>query len=261
MHVQILSSGSKGNCALVRAGDTNLLVDVGMSLRETHRRLELARVFPGNVDAVAITHGHLDHARSAGAFGRRHGARIICAETLMSHPSIRGAPKYATLPGLDELAIEGARGDDGLRLRAVTIPHDSPPTVALRLTHGDRRVVFLTDMGRPDREVAQVLTGAHVLVLEFNHDQDRLRNGPYPANLKRRVAGEKGHLSNREAQGMVRLLAGKELHTLVLAHLSETNNTPGLARESARSVLAELGRDDVRILVADQDEIGPNLAV
>jgi phosphoribosyl 1,2-cyclic phosphodiesterase len=100
-----------------------------------------------------------------------------------------------------------------------------------------------------------------VLVLEFNHDVELLRNGPYPPALQRRILGGAGHLSNEEAARMLLLLAGPELHTLVLAHLSEKNNSPELARAAARGALASIGRDDVRVLVASQDEVGPNLGV
>lgn len=261
MHVQILGSGSKGNSALVRAGDTHLLVDAGLSLRELDRRLHDARVSASRLDHIALTHGHLDHARSAGGLAKRCGARLSCCEALMKNASVVRAPRFSTLRIGSTHTIEGSRGDDGLRLHAVKIPHDAEPTVAFRLEHEGRAAVFLTDIGRPDRNVAKRLAGAHVLVLEFNHDLERLANGPYPAPLKRRVAGDGGHLSNDQAADLLPRLVGAELHTLVLAHLSETNNTPELAEASARRALEDLGRGDVEVLVANQYEIGPNIAV
>ncbi|MEQ1893078.1 MAG: MBL fold metallo-hydrolase, partial [Planctomycetota bacterium] len=102
---------------------------------------------------------------------------------------------------------------------------------------------------------------AHVLVLEFNHDAELLAHGPYTPALKRRVSGPRGHLSNAEASAVLRVAAGPGLHTLVLAHLSATNNRPQLARAAAEATLGELGRQDVRVLVAEQDVPGPNLTV
>ncbi|MEW6073470.1 MAG: MBL fold metallo-hydrolase [Planctomycetota bacterium] len=261
MHLQILSSGSRGNCALVRAGNTHLLVDAGLTLRETHERLELARVPPAKIDHLAVTHGHLDHARSAGAFGRRHGTRLHCCAGVMSNASVRGAPRYATLRIGDEQVLPGPGGDDGLRLRPVLLPHDAEPTVAFRLEQEGRVAVILTDLGTPDQALAGALRGAQVLVLEFNHDLDMLQRGPYPPFLKRRIAGARGHLSNEQAASLLPHLATDELHTLVLAHLSETNNTPERAQAAAFAALRAMGREDVRVLVAGQREIGPNLAV
>lgn len=265
MHLQVLSSGSKGNATLVRAEEAHVLLDAGLPMKHLDARFEAAGVAPTRLDHIVLTHGHLDHARSSGLLAHRSGATIHCCQALMRNKSLRKAPRFATLRPGNSTPLPGPRDGDGLALRAVVIPHDANPTVALRLTHetsdGPRVAVILTDMGRPDARAAEALTGAHVLVLEFNHDTAMLRDGPYPAALKRRVGGDLGHLSNDQAAEMLRLLAGPELHTLVLAHLSDTNNTPELARTAARSVLAELGREDVRVLVASQYEVGPNLPV
>lgn len=261
MHLQVLSSGSKGNSTLIRADDCCLLVDAGLSGREMDARLEQARLGHAGLDHVFVTHGHLDHARSAGLLARRHRATLHCAEAIMSNASIRRHKRLATLRIGSPTAAPGPGGAGGPSLTPVELPHDAPPTVAFRIEHEGRRAVILTDMGVPRPAVAARLADAHVLVLEFNHDLDMLRGGPYPASLQRRVAGNAGHLSNEQAAEMLRGMAGPDLHTLVLAHLSETNNTPELARAAAEGVLAELGRTDVEVLVASQDEIGPNLAV
>jgi phosphoribosyl 1,2-cyclic phosphodiesterase len=113
--------------------------------------------------------------------------------------------------------------------------------------------VVLTDCGKPDPVAAEKLRGAHVLVLEFNYDPEMLAAGPYPESLQRRIRGGRGHLSNEQSAEMLKLLAGPELHTLVLAHLSEKNNTPELARAAAESALEAIGRPDVRVWTAQQD--------
>jgi phosphoribosyl 1,2-cyclic phosphodiesterase len=99
------------------------------------------------------------------------------------------------------------------------------------------------------------------LILEFNHDERMLADGPYPVPLKRRVSGDRGHLSNEQAAVMLTAMAGPELHTLVLAHLSATNNTPELALEAAHGALEQAGLEHVEVLVATQDEVGPNLKI
>jgi phosphoribosyl 1,2-cyclic phosphodiesterase len=266
----VLSSGSGGNCALVRAGETTLIVDAGLTLIDLEARLTVAGIArpavprargehrDGALDHVLVTHGHLDHARSAGAIAKKHRARLHCAEAMMANASIRRARDLATLAIHATCELEPA---SGLRITPVALPHDADPTVAFKIEHGERTAVILTDMGRPDAAVARWLQGAHVLVLEFNHDLEMLRTGPYPPPLKARVAGDGGHLSNAQAQSMLRLLAGPNLHTLVLAHLSEKNNRPELALEAARATLGELGLAHVRVLVAKQDGPIENLAV
>jgi len=261
MHLQVLSSGSAGNSALIRAGDTSALVDAGLPLRELELRLEHAGLGPWGLDHVFVTHGHLDHARSAGSLSRRQHALLHCCEALMRNASIRRSRRMATLTVGRAQEVEGRRGSDGLRLTPVLLPHDAAPTVAFRIEQEGRTAVILTDMGRPCPEVARHLGGAHVLVLEFNHDGAMLEDGPYPYPLKRRILGDGGHLSNAQAAAMLRLLAGPELHTLVLAHLSRTNNRADLALECARAELEHLGLAHVQVLVASQDEVGPNLAV
>lgn len=261
MHVRILGSGSAGNSALVRAGEVSLLVDAGLTLRELDHRFAAARFSPADLDHVALTHGHLDHARSAGGLAKRHDALVHCCEPLMSNASVKRAPRMARLPVGSDRELAAARGDDVVRLRAVKISHDAEPTVAFRLEHEGRVAVFLTDLGAPDREVAKALRGAHLLVLEFNHDEELLQSGPYPPQLKRRVAGNRGHLSNDQAAEMLGHLVGDETHTVVLAHLSETNNTPRHALASATRALEELGRPEIEIRVASQHEIGDNLPV
>ena len=261
MHVQVLGSGSRGNCVLVRAGEAHVLVDAGLPLAELEARLETARVSPRRIDHIVLTHGHLDHARSAGALAKKAEARVHCATRMMKNASVRRAPKLVTLPIGATTELRDARERDTLVVSTVRVPHDAEPTVALRLEAGGRVAVLVTDMGHPRRDVAKRLAGAHLLLLEFNHDPDRLRQGAYSASLKKRVAGKLGHLSNAQASEMLGFLESEALHTLVLTHISENNNTPGLAHEAARAKLEALGRDDVRVLAATQDEVGPNLAV
>jgi phosphoribosyl 1,2-cyclic phosphodiesterase len=261
MRLQVLSSGSQGNATLVQADEVRLLVDAGLSGDEMQRRLSLARVPEDGLHHVAVTHGHLDHARSAGLLSRRRRALLHCAEAVQRNASIRRAKQLATLSPARPSVLAAGPGRGALELRAVPLPHDADPTYAFRLEAEGRCAVILTDMGRPDEPVARALAGAHLLVLEFNHDLERLRSGPYPAALKRRITGHGGHLSNEQAAAMLEWLVGPQLHTLVLAHLSEANNHPDLARAAAAEVLTRLGRSDVRVLVASQYEPGPVLEV
>jgi phosphoribosyl 1,2-cyclic phosphodiesterase len=260
MHVQVLGSGSGGNATLVRAGELAVLVDAGLALDELERRLAAAELPPHRLDAILLTHGHLDHARSAGLLSKKCGARVYCSAGMMSNASVRQAQSLAVLPVGRTLAIPARVGRDALAVHTIALPHDADPTLALRLEHAGRVAAVCTDMGSPDASAARALR-AHVLVLEFNHDRELLEHGPYSAALKRRVGGARGHLSNAEAVIVLEHALAPELHTLVLAHLSRTNNRPELALTAAREALAQAGRSDVRLVLAEQDRVGPRLAV
>ncbi len=257
----MLASGSGGNAVLVRAGELCLLVDAGLPIDALEQRLAAVRLAPRRLDAIALTHGHLDHARAAGLLARKSGARLYCSENVMSNASVRGARTFHALPVGGTVSVRARQGRDGLLLRSIALPHDAEPTLAFRLEHEGRRAVICTDMGAPERGAAEAMADVHLFVLEFNHDAEMLARGPYTPALKRRVGGPRGHLSNAQAAEVLRQAAGPALHTLVLAHLSATNNRPELALASASRALAELGRSDVKLIVAEQDRPGPALEV
>lgn len=261
MQLQVLASGSGGNAVLVRAGELNLLLDAGLPIDELEQRLAAARLPPHRLDAIALTHGHLDHARSAGLLARKTGARVYCSAGLLANASLRGVRASCVLPAGGPLSVRGARGPDEILLATIPLPHDADPTFAFCLEHAGRRAALCTDMGSVDVQAARAMAGAHVLVLEFNHDSALLAKGPYTSALKRRVSGPRGHLSNAEAGEVLTHATGPGLHTLVLAHLSAVNNRPELALASAREALLRLGRGDVQLVVAEQDRVGPALTV
>jgi phosphoribosyl 1,2-cyclic phosphodiesterase len=262
VRIQVLSSGSEGNSTLVRAGELAALVDAGLGREAMQARLETARLAPKAVRHVLVTHAHLDHARSAGLVAKQHQATLHASDAMLHLSWARRAKRCAALPVGGTAALEGERGDERLSVRCVPIPHDCDPTLAFRLEHEGRVAAILTDRGRPARDVAKQLAGAHVLVLEFNHDPELMRRGPYPPQLQRRITGDGGHLSNAQGGQMLEWLASEHLHTLVLAHLSTKTNRPELALEAAHAALERLGLlGRVRVVVARQDEPLECLAV
>lgn len=179
----------------------------------------------------------------------------------MRNRALVRSPKLAVLRPGSRVEVANIKTGDKVGITTVPVPHDCDPTVAFKLDHEERVVSVLTDIGEPRREVAEQLRGAHVLLLEFNYDPEALAAGPYPEILRKRISGGRGHLSNEQAATMLEWLAGPELHTLVIIHVSRKNNTPELALEVAERKLEALGLAHVKVLVASQHEIGPNLAV
>jgi len=237
----------------VRAGETTLMIDAGLARVAMDERLAAARLPPRGIAHVLVTHGHLDHARSAGYVARANHATLHCAETMMTHASAKRAKRLSTIRVNHEFELRAEGTDDVVRALPAMIPHDCDPTVAYRLEHAGRVAVVLTDMGCVDDAVARQLSGAHVLVLEFNHEPHLMETSPYPMVLRKRILGNRGHLSNAQGAAMLERLASADLHTLVLAHLSSKTNTRELALAAAHGALERLGlTSKVRVIVADQ---------
>jgi phosphoribosyl 1,2-cyclic phosphodiesterase len=255
MHLQVISSGSEGNSTLIRAGETNLIVDSGLTLAEMEIRLQAVGLPAAEIAHVVVTHGHLDHARSAGALARKARAMLHCPENIMNHPSARRAKRLSRISVGARFEVRAERADNAVELLTVALSHDCDPIVVFWIEHEGRTAAILTDIGRPSDEVARSLHGAHVLVLEFNYDPEMMRAGPYSPELQKRITGSRGHLSNQQAAEMLEALASPNLHTLVLAHLSQKNNTPELALAAAHGALERVGmRSKVRVLIGSQRE-------
>ena len=242
-----LGSGSAGNATLVEAHSgittSRLLIDCGFSLRELQSRLARAGLGCDDLDAVFVTHEHGDHIGCAVALARRHGVPLW-----MSRGTWRaiGAPD---LPGLLHFAHDGqaiAVGD--LQLMPYTVAHDAQEPLQLRCSDGARTLGVLTDAGSITPHLLAHLQGCEALLLECNHDRDRLAASRYPASLKARIGGRLGHLSNDTAAQILAACTHGGLKHLVAAHLSLENNTPALARAALASACGASAQD---IHVAD----------
>ncbi len=228
MQLSVLASGSKGNAIYVEAGSVAVLVDCGLTVPELKRRLRVVGRDTSRLSAVFVTHDHTDHTGSSATLAKRLGIPLYA--TAGTH-SVLGS-----LPGELERVV---RAGEPVRLEAFeilpfTTSHDGVEPVAFRVTERatGRVAGIATDLGYVSRQVVENLAGAHLLLVEHNHDERMLIDGPYPEMLKRRILGVRGHLSNEAGA----LLASQVLHPalkqVVLGHLSETNNTPDHARRA-----------------------------
>jgi phosphoribosyl 1,2-cyclic phosphodiesterase len=227
-----LASGSSGNATLVEArpapGErpTRLLVDCGLTLRRLTQALAERGCSPGQLDAVFVTHEHSDHVGGVFALQRRHGV-AVWASAGTWRAATQATPACADARvAHDRQAIEiGA-----LTVWPFSVPHDATEPLQLVCTDAQqRRLGIVTDLGEPTDAVARALQGCDALLLECNYDRAMLDAGPYPAWLKRRIGGHRGHLANQQAAALLDACRHDGLRHVVAAHLSRQNNTPALA--------------------------------
>jgi phosphoribosyl 1,2-cyclic phosphodiesterase len=240
-----LGSGSRGNALVVEAGRTRVLLDCGFSLKDTEYRLARLGVEPGGLAAILVTHEHDDHVGGVARLAARHGIPVW-----LTHGTLRAAAGLAAAAArVFDPHRRFAVGD--LELEPFPVPHDAAEPVQYAVGDGAHRLGVLTDIGEPTSHVAAMLHGCDALVLECNHDARMLAQGPYPPQLKRRIAGRLGHLDNEAAARLLGQLDNRRLRHVVASHLSETNNTPELARSA---LAGALGCAPHWIGVATQDQ-------
>ncbi len=241
MEFSSLGSGSAGNALLVRSRNACVMLDCGFGPRELERRLATRGMHPRDINAILVTHEHSDHVGGVAAVARRFGIEVYATA---------GTAKAARLDpqGVTVLESERAVSIADIEVLPVTVPHDAREPCQFVFGHTGRSLGVLTDLGHVSRLVRERFSACDALVLECNHDERMLEDGPYPYPLKRRVGGNHGHLSNAQA---AELLSGSQisaLQHLVAAHLSEQNNHPLKAREALSAVLGH----ERGLQVADQ---------
>lgn len=258
MKVITFASGSSGNCALVRNGDTNILIDAGISMRRIRQGLARQGLRPEDVQGILLTHEHTDHISGLPMMVKHHGLPVFAPRTVANRIrwSVTGVEEY-----LRPIVPEETFSLGGLRITAFSTSHDTEQSVGYRI-EGESALGYCTDTGCVTEGMQHRLAGCDAVVLEANHDVDMLRDGPYPWPLKRRVLSDRGHLSNDGCAAFACLLAEKGMKQLILAHLSRENNRPALAGETVCSLLRERGHSRVAVSVAPADgdlevEIGP----
>jgi len=226
MRFASLGSGSKGNALLVEADGTRVLLDCGFGPAETAARIARFGLDAGDLDAIVVTHEHGDHGGGVASLSSRHDLPVYLTRGTLSGLGADGRD-IANRKLIDAFTPFSI---GGIEVRPYTVPHDAREPVQFVFSDGAVRLGVLTDTGQPTPHIAQSLSGVNALVLECNHDLDMLMSGPYTAQLKKRIAGRLGHLSNDASAELVRAMDCARLQHVIAAHLSETNNTPELAR-------------------------------
>lgn len=252
LRVCVLASGSRGNCTVVATESTLLLIDAGLSGKETARRLQAAGWRLEQVSAICVSHEHDDHKAALGILQRRLRVPLYAnagtIEALERNPKLGGLNWHIFTNG-----TPFAVGD--LRVEPFSVPHDSYDPVGFVVSADERRVGIVTDMGAPTELIRQRLRGCCAIVLEANHDDAMLREAARPWSLKQRIAGRQGHLSNAQAAELLGEIADEALQTVFLAHISADCNRLDLAVQTIRDALDRGGHHHIRVLHTYSDRI------
>ena len=244
-----LGSGSEGNALLIEcevdSRVVRLLIDCGFGIREFSNRLGRLGLEPSQIDAILVTHEHGDHIGGAPRVAAFSGAQLyMTMGTALAGLKDPASVRFTPIDSHAGLQI------GGVSIEPVPVPHDAREPVQFVIDDGTTRLGVLTDLGRSTPHVVRAMSRLDAIVLECNHDSAMLEASSYPLSLKRRIAGDYGHLANQASSQLLSQIDHSRLRTVVAAHLSRSNNHPDLAREALASAW---GQDPDRILVADQD--------
>ncbi|MGB9196894.1 MAG: MBL fold metallo-hydrolase [Terriglobales bacterium] len=263
--VSVLASGSRGNCALVASSSTRILVDAGLSARETFKRLRGLGERTEDISAILITHEHSDHVAGLERLatklnvpvylteGTHHAWNHACRDTV--HKTVQPDGQLPELPKSEHFFAGRSFRIGDIEIQPFTIPHDAADPVGFTFRAEGIKIGFATDLGYMPVSVRNHLRGSTVLLIESNHDVERLRFGPYPWSVKQRVMSRVGHLSNDALAEFFTNDYDGTAEYVVLAHLSEQNNHPEIARASAEQALrGRQGLWNNRVLLAAQTE-------
>lgn len=247
MKITILGSGSKGNSTFIDLGTKKILIDVGFSYKHIKEKLNKIGIEPEEITDVLITHDHNDHTYGLPTFLKK------VKPDLYITPEVEGIvlsePYYKSTYISSEFYISD------IYIKVIPVSHDSITANGYLIEHNNESLVYITDTGYINHRYMNVLKNKTYYILESNHDTEMLINGPYPKYLQRRILSDKGHLSNELASGYLSRLIGPNTKKVILAHLSESNNTPELAKETLVKILNENEITFNEITCAVQNEL------
>lgn len=244
MRYASLGSGSRGNATLIEAADQLVLVDCGFTIKEVERRIQKLDRTVADVSAILVTHEHADHLKGVAPLARKYRLPVYMTPGTFRSRDLGNLHDLNFIEGFSSFSL----GD--LRVEPVAVPHDAREPAQFIFEYDGRRLGVLTDLGSISTHVEECYRDCDALVLEANHDPQMLVSGPYPPSLKKRVGGPWGHLSNQQTAGFLQRIDRSRLRQLVVAHISQQNNS----LERARAALDEVVRDIPEVVFACQDD-------
>ncbi|MBR6468732.1 MAG: MBL fold metallo-hydrolase [Lachnospiraceae bacterium] len=265
MRLCSIASGSSGNCIYVGSDDTHVIVDAGISGRRIEDGLNRIGLKTEELDGILITHEHSDHISGLGVLARRYGIPMYATKGTID--AIKGISSLGSIPGELFEVIEADKPFEisGLNINPVRISHDAADPVAFRIGNGSKAIGVVSDLGKYNDYIVDSFFGVDALLLEANHDVNMLQVGRYPYQLKCRILGDKGHLSNESSGRLLCRLLHNDLKHVFLGHLSQENNLAELAYETVRLEVLMSDNDykpeDFHIKVAPRDICSELVAV
>ena len=245
MKISVLSSGSKGNTTYIETKEAKILIDAGNSSKYITDKLKELNVDPNDIDAILITHVHSDHIKGLQVLTKKIKCSVYITKKMY--------------PYLDYLTNYKVIEDDTINIKDIEInviktSHDTEDSVGYIINNNDKSVVYITDTGYINKKYFDILTNRNIYIFESNHDIEMLNNGKYPFELRQRILSDKGHLSNYDAAKYLSKFIGKDTKKIILAHLSEENNTEELALKTLKDRLIKENITFDNIITAKQNE-------
>jgi phosphoribosyl 1,2-cyclic phosphodiesterase len=254
VRICMLASGSRGNCIYLSHRSSAVLIDAGLSGIEIERRMASRGISVKTIDAIIVSHEHADHIKGVGVLARRHRIPVH-----MSGQTQKSAADWiGSIPLVTTFSCGTAFAVKDLMIRPFSVSHDAADPAGFVISGNGRRIGIATDLGIATAMVRQHLKNCCGLILETNHDPQMLEHGPYPWPLKQRVKSRTGHLSNESARDLLMEVLHDNLTDVILAHLSETNNTP---EHALNAVSGALNRHRPRLSVAFQHTAGQIITI
>ena len=242
----VLASGSKGNCTYIEYNNTKILIDLGTTSLYAEKKLKDIDVDPKDIKAIIITHTHVDHINGLKVFIKKYNPKIYLSEIM--HKELKND---ITLTNYEY--IDGDFTIDDLKINVIKTSHDTEDSNGYIVESSDSSIVYITDTGYINQKNYKKLINKNVYIFESNHDVEMLMNGRYPYNIKQRILGDKGHLSNKDAGYYLSKLIGDNTKQVILAHLSHDNNTDEIALKTVKEELKTSEIEFDNIIIAHQE--------
>lgn len=250
-----LFSGSSGNATLIKVNGKNFLIDAGKNCKHVKEALSGVDTKPEDIEGVFITHSHSDHIAGIDVFVRSYETKLYA--TSSTHHAISKKCSKPHPKTEDVIIVPGESIDlgDGVTVDCCATPHDAHGSCCYKFNYGGRSAMIMTDLGFVTDDIREMAYGVDGILIESNYDRRMLVYGPYPEDLKARIAGDRGHLSNDDCAEMMKHMISKGTVNFILGHLSETNNTPEKAYATVTEYLSKFGLNqsvDYNIAVANR---------
>lgn len=246
MKIKVIASGSKGNCTIIKCGNTKLLIDIGISLSQVKYSLENIDISIDEIDGILISHTHSDHVKGLVQLVKKNKIKVYSTIELFYD-------LVKLIPADSIVIVEKKFNINDVDVSLIETSHDVI-SYGFVLKYKNKELVYITDTGYINKKHYSMTENKDIYIIESNHDEKMLMNGPYPYHLKQRVIGDKGHLSNHYAGKYLAKVIGDNTKYIFLAHISENNNTYDLALNQVKEEIQDLKFDFDNIIVTHQEE-------